>query len=98
MDIEFKLSHSRGRMLVALTRGPGVGIDDALALWTAKEVVLKAAGDGLIIERADMSFAACTGAGRRPRVPPELIHLADWRVTHRPLPDAVGAVAQRRVA
>jgi surfactin synthase thioesterase subunit/phosphopantetheinyl transferase len=66
----------------------------ALRYWTAKEAVLKATGDGLQVEPDLICFDGRPGAAAwRPRVPAALSRLADWRVTHLDLGDAIGAVA-----
>jgi surfactin synthase thioesterase subunit/phosphopantetheinyl transferase len=70
----------------------------ALALWTAKEAVLKATGDGLGVEPDRLSFAGPQARAWRPRVPGDLCRLAGWRVTHLDLPGAIGAVAVARDA
>jgi surfactin synthase thioesterase subunit/phosphopantetheinyl transferase len=66
----------------------------ALRVWTAKEAVLKASGDGLRVEPGRFGFARQpAGTPWRARVEPGLERLAHWRVTHLPLDGAVGAVA-----
>jgi surfactin synthase thioesterase subunit/phosphopantetheinyl transferase len=66
----------------------------ALQLWTAKEAVLKATGDGLRVEPASFSFAEQPhGVPWRAAAPPGLAHLVRWRVTHLELPGAVAAIA-----
>jgi len=47
---------------------------------------------------ASLAFGLGRLGGRSERDQPDPSHLAAWRATHLPLPDAVGAMAQRRVA
>jgi surfactin synthase thioesterase subunit/phosphopantetheinyl transferase len=66
----------------------------ALQLWTAKEAVLKASGDGLYVEPNRLNFASQQpGTPWRARVDADLARLGPWRVTHLPLDGALGAVA-----
>jgi len=66
----------------------------ALQIWTAKEAVLKATGDGLRVEPASFSFAGQPhGMPWQAAAPPGLARLARWRVTHLQLPGAVAAIA-----
>jgi surfactin synthase thioesterase subunit/phosphopantetheinyl transferase len=71
----------------------GERIRHALRLWTAKEALLKATGDGLAVEPSLVSFAGQPPGPWRPRVPGDLARLAGWRVSHLELPGALGAVA-----
>ncbi len=74
-------------------------LEHALTVWTAKEAVLKASGDGLGVEPGQLSFAAQPAGPWRPRVPAELARLGRWQVRHLALPgrvEAVGAVALER--
>lgn len=71
-------------------------LEHALALWTAKEAVLKASGDGLQVEPSRLSFAGQQSPPWRARVPADLRRLDRWRVRHLRLGDAVGALAVER--
>lgn len=75
---------------------PGRRLEHALRLWTAKEAVLKASGDGLGVEPSRVSFAGRAAPPWRPLVPPDLERLARWRVTHLDVGGAIGAVAVER--
>jgi hypothetical protein len=69
-------------------------LEHALAIWTAKEAVRKAAGDGHRFEPGRLSFAGQDPAGPwRLNPGPELEGLRRWRVRHLDLAGAVGAVA-----
>lgn len=66
----------------------------ALRVWTAKQAVLKATGDGLSVEPHRFGFAGQRpGTPWRARVGPDLARLAPWKVTHLPIDGAVAAVA-----
>lgn len=66
----------------------------ALKIWTAKEAVLKATGDGLGVEPSAFGFTGQSpGAAWQARAGPGLERLGSWRVTHLPLDGAIGAVA-----
>jgi 4'-phosphopantetheinyl transferase len=69
----------------------------ALTVWTAKEAVLKASGDGLSIEPRLLCFEPWppAAAGWVATVPDDVARLAGWRVTQLRLPEAIGAVARR---
>jgi surfactin synthase thioesterase subunit/phosphopantetheinyl transferase len=71
----------------------------ALRVWTAKEAILKATGDGLRVEPSRFGFrdlAARPGRPWRARAQRGLERLTDWRVTHLQLDGAIGAVAVLR--
>jgi surfactin synthase thioesterase subunit/phosphopantetheinyl transferase len=68
----------------------------ALRVWTAKEAILKATGDGLRVEPSQFGFRDLTAPPGRPwraRAQGGLERLTRWRVTHLPLDGAIGAVA-----
>jgi surfactin synthase thioesterase subunit/phosphopantetheinyl transferase len=71
-------------------------LEHALALWTAKEAVLKASGDGLHVEPSGLSFAGQASPPWRARVPAGLERLDRWLVRHLDLGGAIGAVALER--
>ncbi|MFC4117860.1 thioesterase domain-containing protein [Nonomuraea zeae] len=75
-------------------------LHSALRMWTAKQAVLKAAGDGMRANPALFGFAGQRpGTTWTPEVAPEatpgMARLAEWRVTHLPLGRAVAAIAVR---
>ncbi|WP_219463920.1 thioesterase domain-containing protein [Nonomuraea rhizosphaerae] len=75
-------------------------LHSALRTWTAKEAVLKAAGDGPRVDQGLFGFAGQrAGATWVPEVAPgaapEVARLAEWRVTHLPLGRAIAAIAVR---
>lgn len=71
-------------------------LEAALAVWTAKEAVLKATGDGLGVEPAAFGYAGQLGATVwRPRADPGLERLRGWAVRHLRVPGALAAVATR---
>jgi surfactin synthase thioesterase subunit/phosphopantetheinyl transferase len=71
----------------------GEVLDDVLRIWTAKESVRKATGDGLAVEPTEFGFAGQTRRPWRAEVRPGYQRLAAWRVYHLDLDGAVGALA-----
>lgn len=75
---------------------PAVRDDAFIALWCAKEAVLKAAGEGLSFGLARLAFRHAGGAWQLARADPALGACADWHLeSFDPVPGYRGALAWR---